>query len=520
LWAEWSECVDESGYEEGRYVHQDAHWEPPYLDRSGVVDDLEAVAKRMRALIGRLWADGLDTKRSFLDEVREAASSIGAGLPEWIDGEGAYFGPQVTGCLLEWEWRVAQREGLDAFGLVERIRNFERSLHDAGLDGRAIVAFVAAMPQEDQRVVFEGLKRYRASAAWSEVLANAHSDWFGLHQRLARKWDQPRYAESCRAHIGQDWTLALPLVSGHIRRKAYSEALVLIGEAMRSLLHLEQGQGWDPTQDLLVGRRAFSTYPRSNDHAFRLLGYWQKTAAALGDDSVAAALGVQCAIGSAWGDWDRATDAFRRAKPSCEALFATWQSMVARESMNLERGAQDLQLEWVRLLAGATKADMDAPAFLGAMRRWIARVDKAPGSFEQCKGSLATLLLDLDSGQRLLKEQCPRLKRLLEREHRGGDALERSRRRWLERLGGHVLLPEVLVLLKKHAAALVPDPAGDYGSNYDSCSEWMAAVHELSPEEAGKLLRRWQEVHHRRRNLWKALSSRGLSGLGRSRDRG
>ena len=131
---------------------------------------------------------------------------------------------------------MAQREGLDAFGLVERIRNFERSLHDAGLDGGAIVAFVAAMPQEDQRVVFEGLKSHRASAAWSEVLANAHSDWFGLHQRLARKWDQPRYAENCRAHIGQDWTLARPLVSGQIRRKAYSEALVLIGEAMRSLL--------------------------------------------------------------------------------------------------------------------------------------------------------------------------------------------------------------------------------------------------------------------------------------------
>ena len=200
-----------------------------------------------------------------------------------------------------------------------------------------------------------------------------------------------------------------------------------------------------------------------------------------------------------------------KVRETWQRLWAEWRSMVARESMNLERGDQDLQLEWVRLLAGATKTDMNAPAFLGAMRRWIARVDKASGGFEQCKGSLATLLLDLDSGQHLLKEQCPRLRRLLEREHRGGDALERSRRRRLQRLGGRVLLPEVMVLLKKHAATLVPDPAGDYGSNYDSCSEWMAAVHELSPEEAGKLLRRWQEVHHRRRNLWKALSSRGLS---------
>lgn len=192
--------------------------------------------------------------------------------------------------------------------------------------------------------------------------------------------------------------------------------------------------------------------------------------------------------------------------------------MVARESMNLERGDEDLQLEWVRLLARAAKGDMDASSFLGVMRRWLARVDKASGGIERCKGSLATLLLDLDSGQRLLKEHCPRLRRLLEREHRGGDVLERSRRRWSERLGGHALLSEVLELLKKHAAAFVPDPAAAYASNYDGCAEWMAAVHELAPEESGKLLRRWQEVHHRRRTHWKALSARGLSGLSRFRD--
>ncbi len=517
LWAEWNECIDESGLEKGRYVYQDAHWEPPYLDRSGVVDDLEAIAKRMRELTGRLWADGLDPERSILDEVREAANCIGAGLPEWFNGEGVDFGPQVTACLLEWEWRVAQREGLDAFGLVERIRNLERSLHDAGLDGGAIVAFVAAMPQEDQRGVFEGLKSYRASATWSEVLADAHSGWFRLHQRLARKWDRARHDESCRTHIGQDWTLALPLVSGRIRKKAHSEALVLIDEAVRSLLHLEQGCRWDPTQDLLVRRRSFGGHHQTGDQAFRLLTYWQKAAAALGDDSVAAALGVQCAIGAGWEDWDRAIEAFKKAKPSCEALFAAWQSMVARESMNLERGYEDRQLEWVCLLAGTAKGDMDAPAFLCAMHRWLAQVDKVPGGLERCKGSLATLLLDLDSGQPLLKKQCPRLTRLLQREHRGGDVLDRSRRRWLERLGGHVLLPEVLEVLKKHAAALVPDPADAYAS-YDGCSEWMAAVHELSPDEYGKLLRRWQEVHHRRRNLWKALTARGLSGLGRSRD--
>lgn len=201
LWDEWSECIEESGAEEGRYVHQNHHWEAPYLDESGVADDLEAIAKRMRESIGRVWADRIDTTRSFIEEVREAADGIGSGLPDWFNGQCVYFGPQVTGCLLDWEWRVAQREGLDAFGLLERILNLENSLHDAGLNGEAIVAFVAAMPAEDQRVAFDGLKNHRTLVPWSEVLTNAHSRWFRLHQRLARKWGRARRLQEREASL-------------------------------------------------------------------------------------------------------------------------------------------------------------------------------------------------------------------------------------------------------------------------------------------------------------------------------
>ena len=512
LWREWRECIDESGYEEGRYVHQDAHWEPPYLDRSAVVDDLERIAKRMRSLLARVWTEGLDPERSFVEEIRAAEDGIGSGLPEWFDGggEGSGFGPHVTGCLLDWEWRVAQREGLGAFDFIERIRGLEKSLHDFGLDGEAIMAFVKPMPEQDQCAIYEGIKSRRQDGTWSEVLADACSSWFRLHQRLARKWDRQGFTESCRSHINQDWTLALPLVSEQIRRKEFSEALALIDEAMRALLRLEPGTRWDPTRELLVGRLSFGLSRQFEKQAFRLLSLWRRAATAAGDASLAAALDVQCAIGTVWEDWERTLDVFKNARPACEDLFAAWQSMVARASIDRERGDEEMQLGWVRLLVAAAREDMDEKSFVGGTRRWLDRVEKAPGGIERCKGSLATLLLDLDHGPAGLSKRCPKLKKLLEHERRGGEVLARSRRRWLMRLGGRELLPEVLDLLKRHIRVFVPDPASSYSSSYEGCAEWMAAVLEFAPDEYREILAGWQDVHHRRRNLWKAMSARRL----------
>lgn len=94
LWSEWAGCIDESSYEEGRYVRQEHDWEPPYLDQSAVTDDLEAIARRMRSLMPRVWAEGLDPERSFIGEVRQAADGIGAGLPNGSKARDRTSGPR------------------------------------------------------------------------------------------------------------------------------------------------------------------------------------------------------------------------------------------------------------------------------------------------------------------------------------------------------------------------------------------------------------------------------------------
>ena len=60
LWQEWNRIIDESGAEHGDYVHQDADWEPPYIDTYSI---------------------GLDLPRSTKSTPQQPASCARAGRP-------------------------------------------------------------------------------------------------------------------------------------------------------------------------------------------------------------------------------------------------------------------------------------------------------------------------------------------------------------------------------------------------------------------------------------------------------
>jgi hypothetical protein len=47
LWDDWDECIAEAGQEGGKYVQQDEHWEPSWLETSGLAEDLEKIAAGM-----------------------------------------------------------------------------------------------------------------------------------------------------------------------------------------------------------------------------------------------------------------------------------------------------------------------------------------------------------------------------------------------------------------------------------------------------------------------------------------
>lgn len=127
LWGQWNDIVSEATDEEGKYIEQEADWEPPYFNDSAFLEDLEAIAKQMLPLLSTAYESEFSPNVDFAQILTEVAEEITASLPEWISSfnEGFYLESSLTNCLLQWEWLKAQDEKLDAFDFTQRIREWE-----------------------------------------------------------------------------------------------------------------------------------------------------------------------------------------------------------------------------------------------------------------------------------------------------------------------------------------------------------------------------------------------------------
>lgn len=517
-WDEWQACVAESEDEDGRYVVREHHWEEPYLDGYGLAQDLEPIAARMRGLLERVMDEELDPDFSFLAAVQNMDRDIGLGLPDWMDpssGDGCPLGPEVSGCLLQWEWRACRRDGRSAFDLADAIRTLEASARIVSLDDDAVAKFMLGLADADQKTVLDGIAAHRGASHWAEVLGAARSGWFKIHHRLAKRWDPALFEETSRKNIAQDWQLALPLVADLLRRKSFDKALPLIGEALRARLHLETGETWDPRATLFIGHPAVRHWTDGRAEAFRLLEDWQRVATGLDQEEMARALDLQLAVGRKWADGDAVLKAFQQV-PSRFAgmrdrLFADWRTLIVEETLERAIDAREAPgAAWVRALVDAARAGSDgAPSFRWAVTQWLEDTARRPATLRQSLPALGRLTLDLDVGS-ALRRTSPTLHRLLSRRAEGDPTLRASRRRWIEGLGVADLFAEMLGFWKRHGTGLVPDPASAVASTYDECAEWLAAVFELDPAVYQLIVRGWAGLHARRKNLWLAIDKKRL----------
>ncbi len=249
-----------------------------------------------------------------------------------MDNEGLYFGPQVTGCLLEWEWMVAKRYDASAFEFLDRIYKLEATVGEMSLDTETLTSFILGLDEADQIDISQGLIEHRQSPQWADALRSIHSAWFVIYQELTRKWDRSRYIESCRTNISRNWELARPILKDLRSQKAFDEAIPVIEAAVRALLHLRESEMWDPREELLIAHPVMRHRSEMAPSPVPLLEGWRKVAEALGQDEVAGALKLQVITYRKWADWDVVLSAFRQVtSPGLASLggrlFASWRSL-------------------------------------------------------------------------------------------------------------------------------------------------------------------------------------------------
>jgi hypothetical protein len=532
-WQQWAAVVEETGDEEGKYVQQEAHWESPYVDTEAISADLDASAARMRPLIPRVIAEQIAPAFSFVEAIDELDDDLGEGLPDWLDlagGDGCYLGPEATSCLLEWEWIGARRDGRDAPAFLDAIRDLEGRLENVTLDQATIKKFVLGLSSDDLRAILDSMIGQRSSERWADAFTRAYGCWSEIQRDLSQRWNPALFAETSRAGISQDWTLALPLVKGAIKRKAFTEAAAIIDEAVRALLRLGENDRWDPRTRLLMhaGLRYYGD--GEEKELTTLLELWQKTAEAEGHADLVAALALQRTALRQASSGEIMLEAFRAVPPEHrkvhDALFADWRALIVERTLETRGAAQQVPCGgWVSALVDAAKAGPDgAPAFHAAVRSALKEASAEPkgasGPADRYRWAtpgrrvpavaLAVLTRDLDATAPVMKRSTPTLFKLLSASSGEPDSLAATRRIWCARLGGPSLLPEVLAFWRNNAARFVPDP-GAFSGEYAQSADWLAAVREINPTAAGELLARWIEPHQLKRNLWRDLAQRGFA---------
>jgi hypothetical protein len=522
-WKDWDSRIAEASDSEGNYVIQEHHWEEPYFDPQSVAHDLEPIAARMRKLLPRVFDENIDPDFSFSQAVQDGIEEIKSGLPDGMDPfayEGFGLGPEVTAALIDWEWRSARRQGMTAFQFVDQLCQLEVSTQGLGLDDKVVARFIRGLGADAKNEVLKGIQAKRDQKPWKPALDSARSGWFQVYMELCRGQDRPAYLENCRARISLDWTLALPVAKDLERRKKHAEILAVCTAAMRSFLHLREGEKWELREELLVARAGYRLNGQWDAPLMNLLQIWGRSACGLQQDEIATAARLQSDLLENWRNWDQAIAAFRRIpQPRFaslrERLFAHWRELVAERSVGYVlyglHGGSPQKPHWVHALADAAwEGEGSQDSFCAWLRQWLNAIERDCTTLRLSQGSLARLSLDLDSAA-WLSSVSPAMARLLACNQSNDPALGASRRRWLELLGASSLVPELLAFWRRNAQRLVPDPAAAGGSDYQSCADWAQALRELNPTSCKELLCQWSVAHHRRRNLWRALQTKGLS---------
>ena len=522
-WSEWEACIMESVDEEGKYVIQEHHWEAPYLSIYDLARDLEPIAARMRKLLKRVWDNNVDPNFSFVETLTSAVEEIGSGLPDWMDSslenEGLDLGPEVTRCLLEWEWLVTSAEKGSAFQFAEKIRNLEESAKYLNCDGKTLTKFIFGLGDADQMDILQGMINGIGAPQWEKELGSTYSAWFNIYQQLCKRVDRPRYLKNCRKNIAKKWELALPILKDLLARKEFQEAIPIIKEGVGALLRMEKGQAWDPRTELLVCHSSIRYSAKHTPSPVPLLNGWLKVTKELGQDDMACALELQIIIYKKWSDWDSVLAAFRKVESSrftslCEQLFTEWRTLVVDESVgSFYYEGEVPESTWIHSLVDAGRAKSGgASLFRRGVKQWMEELEQTSAALKKAHGALVVLTLDLDEKSQLRKT-APTLHKLISSSGKHPSSVMASRRRYLNRFKASSLTSDVIRFWKRNIAHWVPDPA-QAGSSYESCADWLAATLEMAPGTYKKIAKDWAVTHRRRRNLWKALKKRGLSAVG------
>jgi hypothetical protein len=527
LWREWYEIVDEASEEDGKYVMQEESWEPPYFDETAVIYDLEEIAKKMRSLIPPAIEHSFSPSEGFAEAIAMMEDEIAAGMPEWIYVEGFYLEENLTICLLEWEWLSIMRDAEieekahDAFAFAESILEWENSFSQVALNSGNLWDFFTQLPEADQETIFKGLTQYKETPPWQKELKNTYSHWHAFYMYCVDKYAPEQYLGNLRETIPQQWQNGLPVIDDLLEKQNYKEGLKVVKETLPSMLKYEQiRNAWTPETRLLypLVQRHDNDDARLQNHK-TLLNYYQEISKGLGQNEMVRALSLQLSTFEHCFNWEAMFKAFAETPVSehvRQALFASWREyIIQRAKLSTWSWGWDRPKArdswWLHWLIDSIVDHQKGPAwFQQQMTDWLTHLPSQKKDVGEDYDFLRLLTKDLSEIDSRKKDQYPQFYAVVIRPGELKSPDQISRRAYLKQYASDDLMYQVMGYWKAYLQNFVPKPENAHKSDYTQHAHWMAALRELAPQKYETLLEKWRVDHHRRRNLWKAMSELGL----------
>jgi len=522
LWKKWNNIVAEASDEEGKYIEQEHHWEPPYFNNDALVEDLEALAKQMSSLLSTAYEHKFSPKVDFAKILEEMADEITNALPEWIQSvdEGFYLENCLTTCLLQWQWLKTQDEGLNAFDFIQKIREWDERTKQIGLDSDAFLDFFIQLSDADLQNIYEGLTAHREASFWKTYLENARSKWYELYLYCLEKYAPERRLETLRATINQQWTNGLPVIEDLLAKEAYQESLSVIKKTLESLLKSNhQERSWSAESSLFATISGEFYHGEPSGDKVTLLRYYQQTAQGLGQSELVQALQLQLTACENRFNWSVMLAAFKEVKVSeitRQNLFQSWRNYILRTTERRfgewgERKADSFSwwLPW--LLDSIADSPQETKEFQRLIEQWLTDFEKNEKPLRQDFSALRLLTHDLAEIREETWHRYPNFQTVILHPESLKTPDAQSRQSFLEQLAPKNLWNKVMTYWQNHLDLWIPQPETAHKSDYTQQANWLLALRELSPTIYKNLLAQWRIKHKQRRNLWKALEQMGLS---------
>ena len=519
LWDQWDGIVSEAAQEEGDYIAQEEHWEPPYFDEYALVEDLEKVADKMLPLVKIAYENRFDPDMGFGAAISAAEEEISSSLPDWIGIDNGFDLPSnLTRCLLAWERLLADEEGEDVFGFAQRLRQWEDEFAYSQLDRNSVVEFFAELSEADERCVLRGLTANREDALWKGPLGSTYSHWHGLYMYYLDRYAPERFLDNLRADIPQQWRAGLPVLEDLLKHKKYGQCVAVAHEMVESMLRIGgRSQNWTPETDLLFNLvyGHYDSQRNWKDHEALLRNY-QRAAQGLKQAELDNTLSIQLAAFDHSFDWERMFAILGEAgcrSQTQDALFRSWRNQIVQASKpedheysygyREKKNTDSWWLQW--LLDRFCDSEKGISWFQDMTDEWLLSLSAIQATPDENHGVLRLLTSDLAAIGQIDANPFPRFFQYVVRPRQLSTNDETSRRTYLAQAIPANLGNRLMTYWRQHLQELVPDPTSADKSVYSSHAQWMAALQEVNPGAYQVLLREWRAVHHRRRNLWKAM---------------